>query len=83
MADTGSGSQAPVAVNAQVIDSVSNNTFNVVGTSPAQAMSLLYQSVASTAGLAIQSGQQQQQQLAQIGQSTTAVGVKLIMQIAG
>lgn len=80
MAD--STAQTPTAVNAQVIDSVSNNTFNVVGTSPAQAMSMLYQSAASTAGLAIQSGQQQQQQLAQIGQSVTSVGAKLIMDLA-
>lgn len=82
MADASSGSQTPTAVNAQVIDSVSNNIFTVVGTAPAQSMSMLYQSAAASAGLAIQSAQQQQQQLAQIGQSVTSVGAKLIMDLA-
>lgn len=70
-------------VNPQVTDSVTTVNTNVIGTSPAQAMGMLYQGVASSANLAIQNAQYGSQQLNQIGQAVTSVACDRIMQLMG
>lgn len=49
--------------------------------SPAQAMSIVYQGVASATNLAIQNSQYGSQQLNQIGQAVTAVACDKIMKL--
>ena len=68
-------------VNPQVTDAVTSTNLNVVGVSPAQAMSIVYQGVASATNLAIQNSQYGSQQLNQIGQAVTAVACDKIMKL--
>jgi hypothetical protein len=68
-------------VNPQVSDAVTSTNLNVVGASPAQAMSIVYQGVASATNLAIQNAQYGSQQLNQIGQAVTAVACDKIMKL--
>lgn len=76
------GAGVPKTVNAQVVDSVVNNNFNVVGVAPAQSMSMLYQSAASSAALSIQNGTTHQNELAQIGKSVTSTACTMILKLA-
>ncbi len=68
-------------VNPQVTDAVTSTNLNVVGVSPAQAMSIVYQGMASATNLLVQNAQYNAQQLNQVGQAVTTVACKKIMDL--
>ena len=68
-------------VNPQVTDAVTSTNLNVVGVSPAQAMSIVYQGMASATTLLVQNAQYNAQQLNQVGQAVTTVACKKIMDL--
>ena len=51
----------PTAVNSQITDAVTQSNLEVLGVSPAQAMSALYQSMAHSSGLAAENAVANQQ----------------------
>lgn len=81
MADNNQPEKHNVIVNPQVTDSITETNTSVLGLSPSQAMSMLYQGVASTANLSIQNAQFSSQQLNQVGQAITSVACKKIMSL--
>ena len=68
-------------VNPQVTDAVTSTNLNVVGVSPAQAMSIVYQGMAGATNLLVQNAQYNAQQLNQVGQAVTTVACKKIMDL--
>lgn len=67
----------PTPVNGQITDSVTQNNLSVVGSAPAQAMGLLYQTMAQTAAIGMQNATSNQQQINELATAvlTRCVGV--------
>lgn len=65
-------------VNGQVIDAVTQTNVNVLGTSPAQALSSLYQMASHANGMALQNSVSNQQNLNQLNAAIVADAIKII-----
>jgi hypothetical protein len=70
-------------VNPQIMDAVASGGLMVNGNASAQAIALLYQSMAHSAGLAALNAVTMQQQSNLIHQATTTMGVNLIYALGG
>ncbi|PTL83714.1 RebB family R body protein [Vitiosangium sp. GDMCC 1.1324] len=68
----------PTAVNDQITDSVTQSGVEVLASSPAMALSHLYQTMAYSAGLSFQNAVTNQQRLNVIGQAAAVQGVNLL-----
>jgi hypothetical protein len=66
-------------VNGQVTDAVTQTTVKVVGESPAQALSIVDQTMAHSLSLSMQNASSTQQQMQQIGNAIVAKAVNNIM----
>ncbi len=66
-------------VNGQITDAVTQTNVKVLGESPAQALSVLYQAMAHSLSLSMQNASSTQQQMQQIGSAIVAKAVKNIM----
>ena len=66
-------------VNGQITDAVTQTNVKVLGESPAQALSVLYQAMAHSLSLSMQNTSSTQQQMQQIGSAIVAKAVKNIM----
>ena len=69
-------------VNNQVSDAVTQNNVKVIGESPAEALSIAYQSLAHSTGLAMENAMQTQGGLQQIANSATSVVSQMILKQA-
>ena len=70
-------------VNSQITDAVTQNNVKVVGEAPAQAMGVVYQSMAHSVSLSMQNAQQAQGGLQQIGNAVTSSAITMILGAAG
>lgn len=70
-------------VNAQITDAVTQTNVKVLGEAPAQAMGLVYQTMAHSISLAMQNAMQAQGGLQQIGNAVTSTACRQILDIAG
>ena len=70
------------AVNSQITDAVTQANVKVLGEAPAQAMALVYQTVAHSISLAMQNAMQAQGGLQQIGNAVTSSAVKMILEVS-
>lgn len=68
-------------VNEQITDAVTQSNLQVVGSSPAMAMSSIYQAMAQSLSLSMQNATYAQQQMQTISQAITSVGSKKIMDL--
>ena len=66
-------------VNGQVTDAVTQTNVKVLGESPAQALSIVYQTMAHSLSLSMQNANSTQQQMQQIGNAIVAKAVNNIM----
>ena len=66
-------------VNPQVTDAVTQTNVKVLGESPAQSLSMLYQTMAHSLSLSKQNASSTQQQMQQIGNAIVAKAMKNIM----
>ncbi len=66
-------------VNGQITDAVTQTNVKVLGESPAQALSMVYQTLAHSLSLSMQNASSTQQQMQQIGNAIVAKAVKNIM----
>lgn len=69
----------PTSVNSQITDAVTQANVKVLGDSPAMAMGMLYQAMASSLGLAAQNAVAAQQQMHEISAATTTACVAAIL----
>jgi len=69
-------------VNAQITDAVTQTNVKVLGEAPAQAMALVYQTMAHSISLAMENAQQAQGGLQQIGNAVTSSAITMIMNAA-
>ncbi len=69
-------------VNAQITDAVTQANVKVLGEAPAQAMALIYQTMAHSISLAMENAQQAQGGLQQIGNAVTSSAITMIMNAA-
>lgn len=69
----------PTSVNSQVTDAVTQANVKVLGNAPAMAIGILYQTVASSLGLAAQNAVTAQQNMNDISRATTAACVAAIL----
>ncbi len=70
------------AVNSQITDAVTQTNVKVLGEAPAQAMALVYQTMAHSISLAMQNAMQAQGGLQQIGNAVTSSAVKMILEVS-
>ncbi len=70
-------------VNPQVTDAVTQVNVKVLGESPAQAMGLVYQTMAHSMSLAMQNAMHSQGGLQQIGNAVTSSACKMILEASG
>lgn len=70
-------------VDSQITDAVTQTNVTVVGEAPAQAMALVYQSMADSISLSMQNAQQAQGGMQQIGNAVTSQAVQMIMATDG
>lgn len=70
-------------VNPQVTDAVTQVNVKVLAESPAQAMGLVYQSMAHSMSLAMQNSMHAQGGLQQIGNAVTSTACKMILEVSG
>ncbi len=70
-------------VNAQITDAVTQANVKVLGDAPAQAMALVYQTVAHSISLAMETAGQSQGGLQQISNAVTSSAVRMILEISG
>lgn len=70
------------AVNAQITDAVTQTNVKVLGEAPAQAMAVLYQTLAHSVSLAMQNSMQAQGGLQQISNAITSTACKQILEIS-
>ena len=68
----------PTPVNGQITDAVTQANVKVLGDAPAQAMGVLYQTLAHATGLAMQNAVAAQQQMNVIAQAVTAHAVDML-----
>ena len=73
---------ADTPVNSQVTDAVTQTNVKVLGEAPAQSMALVYQSMAHSISLAMQTAQQAQGGLQQLGNAVPSSAVTMIMNAA-
>lgn len=69
-------------VNSQITDAVTQANVKVVAEAPAQAMGIVYQTMAHSISLAMQSATQSMGGLSQIGNAITSTGVSMILDVA-
>lgn len=69
----------PTPVNSQITDAVTQNNVKVVAEAPAQAMGLVYQTMAHSISLSMQNAQQAQGGLQQIGNAVTSSAITMIL----
>jgi hypothetical protein len=69
-------------VNSQITDAVTQSNVKVLGEAPAQAMALIYQTMAHSISLAMENAQQAQGGLQQIGNAVTSSAITMIMNAA-
>ena len=62
-------------VNGQVTDAVTQTNVKVLGESPAQALSVIYQTMSHSLSLSMQNASSTQQQMQQIGNAIVAKAV--------
>lgn len=70
-------------VNSQITDAVTQNNVKVLGEAPAQAMGLVYQTMAHSISLSMQNAMQTQGGLQQIGNAVTSSACKMILDSSG
>jgi len=68
----------PQLVNGAITDAVTQANVKVLGDSPAQSLSNLYQTVSQSLSLSVQNSVTMQQQSNIVHQATTTVGVNLL-----
>lgn len=69
----------PTAVNSQITDAVTQSNVQVVAGAPAQALGMLYQTVAHAAGLAAQNAVANQQSANQVAVAVTTKCVNTLL----
>ena len=69
----------PTAVNGQITDSVTQSNVEVLASSPAVAMSMLYQTMASSLSLAVQNAVANQQNMNNISSAVTTKCVETLI----
>ena len=69
-------------VNDQITDAVTQTNVKVLGEAPAQAMALVYQTMAHSISLAMENAQQAQGGLQLIGNAVTSSAVTMIIDAA-
>lgn len=69
-------------VNSQITDAVTQTNVKVLGEAPAQAMGMVYQTMAHSISLSMQNAMQTQGGLQQIGNAVTSSACRLILDIA-
>ena len=74
----GEGGVKPQLVNGAITDAVTQANVKVLGDSPAQSLSNLYQTVSQSLSLSVQNSVTMQQQSNIVHQATTTVGVNLL-----
>jgi hypothetical protein len=70
----------PTAVNSQITDAITQSCVQTLGSSPAMAISSLYQATAHALALSAHNATLAQQQLQIVAQAATVQGVALIYQ---
>ncbi len=70
-------------VNSQITDAVTQTNVKVLGEAPAQAMAVLYQTLAHSISLSMQNSMQAQGGLQQISNAITSTACKQILEISG
>ena len=70
------------AVNSQITDAITQTNVKVLGEAPAQAMALVYQTMAHSISLAMQNAMQAQGGLQQIGNAVTSTAVRMILEVS-
>jgi hypothetical protein len=70
-------------VNSQITDSVTQTNVKVVGEAPAQAMGLVYQSMAHSVSLSMQNAMQAQAGLQTINNAVTSSACRMILEASG
>jgi hypothetical protein len=70
-------------VNAQITDAVTQTNVKVLGEAPAQAMGLVYQTMAHSISLSMQNAMQTQGGLQQIGNAVTSSACRMILDSSG
>ncbi|MBM5817443.1 MAG: glycerol-3-phosphate dehydrogenase [Cyanobacteria bacterium K_Offshore_surface_m2_239] len=68
----------PTAVNSQITDSITQSNLQVLGTSPAVALSNLYQATAQALANAAHNATSAQQQMYVTAQAATTMGVSVL-----
>lgn len=68
----------PTAVNGQITDAITQTNVKVLGESPANALSNLYQIVSNSLATSIQNAAFGQQQTNMVHQATTSQGINLL-----
>lgn len=69
-------------VNSQITDAVTQTNVKVLGEAPAQAMGMVYQTMAHSISLSMQNSMQTQGGLQQIGNAVTSTACRLILDLA-
>lgn len=69
----------PTAVNSQVTDSVTQSNVEVLASSPAMAVSMLFQTMASSLSLAVQNAVANQQNMNNISSAVTTKCVETLI----
>lgn len=70
----------PTPINSQITDSITQSNVQVLGSSPAEAMGMLFQAVSSSLALAMQNAVANQQQVNTI---SSAASTKCINRLLG
>jgi hypothetical protein len=70
-------------VNSQITDSVTQTNVKVVGEAPAQAMGLVYQTMAHSISLSMQNAMQSQASLQTINNAVTSSACRMILEASG
>lgn len=74
---------ADTQVNSQITDAITQTNVKVVAESPAQSLSIAYQALSHSTGLAMEGAMQTQAGMQQIAASATSVILKMIVQAGG
>jgi hypothetical protein len=70
-------------VNSQITDAVTQTNVKVVGEAPAQAMGLVYQTMAHSISLSMQNAMQAQASLLTINNAVTSSACRMILEASG
>ena len=70
-------------VNSQITDSVTQTNVKVAGEAPAQAMGLVYQTMAHSISLSMQNAMQGQASLQTINNAVTSSACRMILEASG